>query len=187
MAAVARRWRRPGPLTLTIGAVVAFFLQLVAMVLLGAQWAGYYDVMRGGCGWDGTCSDAGSVAVTIWGLLGVVAAELAVSFVLAKLAWRRRRTAGREAVIGSVWGVRLAVAVMIGCAAACLLGVQGGIIGRLGDVGYPGIMGTQMQGRFFVSWSTRLLAVEVGLAVLISLLVHFFRNTRLPFRPPSAS
>ena len=49
---------------LLFGASLALFVQLVAVTALGTGWAGSFDVMRGGCGWDGTCSDAGTLDVT---------------------------------------------------------------------------------------------------------------------------
>ena len=67
-----RHWSGARSAALLLGAAVAFLVQLVAMTGLGEQWAGHFDVMQGDCGWDGTCSDAGVVDVTLYGLLALV-------------------------------------------------------------------------------------------------------------------
>jgi hypothetical protein len=77
------RWARWVPAALlTVCTVAAFVLQFLPVVAIGAQRAGNHDVASGGCGWDGTCSDEGVMAVTMWCALGLVVAELAVGGLL---------------------------------------------------------------------------------------------------------
>src|SRR6266700_4864377 len=87
---------------LTVGAVVAFVLQLVLLLQIGTDWAGAYDVRSGECGWDGTCSDEGSLQVTLWCALVLVAFEI-----ISGLALRSAR--------------RLAITIMVGCAVSWLV------------------------------------------------------------------
>ena len=142
---------------LTLGAGIAFFMQLVAVTAVGIEWAGAYDVMHGDCGWEGTCSQAGSLPLTLWCALVLGGAELAAGLVLRSAA-------------------RFAVAIMIGCTVSWAMALQDNVVYQLAAARYPGVLGTQRQGTFFFDWNARLLLAETALALAGWLVVAQLRR-----------
>jgi len=160
-----RRWssRWVPAAALTLGAAVAFVFQLVAVAGIAIDWAGAYDVMHGDCGWDGTCSQAGSLPVTLWCALALVSAEFISGLV-------------------TLSAKRLAVAVIAGCVASWVIALQDRIVFHLAAARYPGVLGTQGQGQFFITWSARAVVAETALALLAWLVVARLRRSNEPTR-----
>lgn len=156
-----QRW--PGRLVrvaaLTLASLMALVFQLVAVAGIGIDWAAAYDVMHGGCGWDGTCSQAGSLPLSFWCSLALVSLELIVGLVTAS-------------------ATRLAIAITAGCVASWALMFQDSVVFRLAATQYPGIAGTQAQGQFFITWSTRILVAETALALLAWFVAARWRRSR---------
>lgn len=159
------------------------FLQGVALLLLGAGWAGAYDVSRGDCGYDGSCSDAHSLTVSALGWLVLVAVEGGMGALSAWAAWRARRAADGGADFPELLAFRGAVAVMVGCAASWLLVVQASVVSHVAADRHPA--SDTLQGRFFMTWNTRAMVVE-GLAALVGwMAIGWLRRVRAqpPARP----
>jgi hypothetical protein len=171
-------------LSLLIGGVAASFLQLAAAVGLGAAWAGSNDVMQGDCGWDGTCSDAGTMTAIMWGILLLVAADVLIGMALARRVVRSGRWGHRTRPVGLLRANRAEIAVIIGCAAAWAVGAQAGLIGHIGDDRYPGTAGWQPAARFFVVWNVRVIAAEIAIVLLAWLTIGVRRRTRARWQRP---
>lgn len=155
------RWTRWVPAALlTVCTVVAFVLQFVALVVIGGEWAGNHDVASGGCGWYGTCSDAGVLSVTMWCALALFLAEL---------------------VIGGLLGTvkRLAVAIMVGCLVSWAVAFQDALV-----ISQTAERGLDDQGRaqLFLTWGTRALMVDGAIVVICCL--AWFVATRFPLNRP---
>jgi hypothetical protein len=179
----SRRWWGQGSLALLLGAAGALVVEPIVVTLLGADWAGSFDVMQGGCGWDGTCSDAGTLEVSIYGLLVLIMLDVGAGFLLARRAIRRR--AG--AIQASSAPVASTGLVCINCIELAIIGVgvaslgvflQTAIIGRIADQRYPGIPGWQPAARFLFMWSTTLPAAELVAVAVALLSVAFWRRAR---------
>ena len=154
------RWVPAALLTMcTAGAFVVQFLPLVA---IGIQWAGNHDVAAGGCGWDGTCSDAGTMDVTMWCALALIVAELAVG-----------------GVLGTVR--RFAITIMAGCFVSWAVMIQDALVASL-TAGHG--LDDQGQARLFLTWASRALMADVAI-VLICCLAWFAAKRR--WRPRSRS
>lgn len=172
---------------LKVGSALAFPAQMLPVVWLGSGWAGAVDVSAGGCGYDGTCSDQGSVTLTGCFFLILVSAEGFAGFALALAAWRRLRR-GRSTDGSKDSGIaadpdflgllapRLAWAALAGCAAAWLLTIQAGVIDQQGVERYP--RSDAAEGSFFITWNKRALEVEFLVAVLATAIVAGWRRRR---------
>jgi hypothetical protein len=152
------------------------------MVLLGSQWADNYDVWSagGGCGWDGTCSIAGEVPVTFYGLGLLLAAEFVIGLAIGDRAWRRARMAGDDEFIAAAGSAtRLSVTIMLGCVATWAVLIQSILIDAVGShwFGTAVARQSQMAGFDFIS-STSLPAVELGLGIVAWLTTRFWRQRR---------
>lgn len=143
--------------------VVAFVLQFLPVVVIGAEWAGNHDVASGGCGWDGTCSDQGVMDATMWCALVLVVVEL---------------------VVGGLLGTvkRFAITIMVGCFVSWAVMFQNAFVmsqaaGRdLDDQG---------QARLFLTWCTRALMVDAAIALACCLVWFFVARRRRPRTPRS--
>jgi hypothetical protein len=163
------------------GAFLALFVQLVAIVGLGTGWAGSLDVMQGGCGWDGTCSDAGAVDVTVYGLLVLILIDVVASVLLAKRAVRRRAAAARAGSApavstGLLWANGVELAIIIVGAVSLAIFLQTEVIGYVADQRYPGITGWQPAAGFVFKWSTTIPAAELVAVVVGLLSLTFWRG-----------
>jgi hypothetical protein len=167
---------------LTIGPILAVAAEFMAMVFLGSQWADNYDVWSGGggCGWDGTCSIAGEVPVTFYGLGLLLAAEFIIGIAIGEGAWRRARMVGDHEVTAEArTATRLSVTIMLGCAAMWAVLVQSTLVDAVGSHWFGTAIARQpqMAGFDFIS-STSLPAVELALGVVAWLTTKFWRQRR---------
>ena len=153
-----RGWLSAG---ITCAAGVALVLQLFAVLEIGMEWAGYYDVRDGGCGWDGTCSQAGSIPLSLWCLLALVFIEAAVGLVRQSAKW-------------------LAIAIVAGCIASMVVAIQSLIVDHNASADYPGALQTPEQAKFFFTCNMIALSAEAVLTLLIWILV---RRRRLRVTP----
>jgi hypothetical protein len=177
---VHRWWLRP--VLLTVGPILALVIEAVAMAGLGNVWAGSYDVWRAGgdCGWDGTCSDAGVVTVTVGGFLAMLAAEFIMGTVSGCRVWRRARRAGDTgATAGAQWAA-LSVMVMLVGAATLAVFLQCGLIGVVAEHWFGTSVTRQaaMAG-FYFTWSTGLPAAEIVLGIVAWLTTARWRRRRV--------
>ena len=170
---------------LKVGSALAFPAQMLPVILLGTGWAGAADVARGDCGYDGTCSDQGSVTLIGLFFLILVGVEGFAGFALALAVWRRRRrnrsTDGQKASSTTagpdflgLLAPRLAWAALAGCAAAWLLMIQAGVIDQQGVERYP--RNDAAEGSFFITWNARAMEVEFLVAVSATAIVAGWRR-----------
>lgn len=161
---------------------LGFVFQGIALLPLGAGWAGAYDVLVGDCGYEGTCSDAHSLMASVLGLLVLLVLEIAVGVLLAWAAGRRR-----DGVSGAnfleLLALRGAVAVAVGCAASWVLVVQAAVVSHMAADRYPA--SDALQGRFFITWNARAMIVESLIALVGWILIGSLRRkrTQSPARP----
>jgi hypothetical protein len=137
---------------------VALVLQLFAVLEIGMKWAGYYDVRDGGCGWDGTCSQAGGLPLSVWCLLALVIIEVAVGLVRQSIKW-------------------LAVAIIAGCITSMAIAIQSLIVDYNASIRYPGVLQTPDQAKFFFTCNMIALASE-SLLILLGWILVLRRRLR---------
>jgi hypothetical protein len=148
---------------LTVCTVVAFVLQFLPLIAIGAQWAESHDVASGGCGWDGTCSDEGVVDATMWCVLVLVVAELAVA-----------------GVLGTVR--RFAITIMIGCFVSWAVMFQDAFVMSQAAARD---LDDQGEARLFLTWGTRALITDAAIALVCCLAWFFVTRRRRPRAPRS--
>jgi hypothetical protein len=166
------------------GGGLGLVAQGVALLGLGVGWAGAYDVSRGDCGYDGTCSDAHSPAVAVLGWLVLVGLEVAVGTIAAWAGVRRAGGVGGQAEFACEWVVRVAAAALIGSAAAWGLLLQADVVDWFAVM--HSSRSDAVQGRFFIGWNARVMAVESILVVLGWFAAVSMRRARAARRDESA-
>lgn len=185
-------------------------IQLALSVLIGGL-ASVYDVWRsgGGCGWDGTCSDAGVLPLTFLAFLVLLASDVIIATAAACAAWRRvslpaswdlhwddedwnqrhERHADEDpaTTFGALWATRLSVTTMLVCLACLALLGQGALITHVaGHLYGTSVTSQAAKAGFELTWSTGLPVAEIALGVLAWLAAQRLRRRRRARHAPAA-
>jgi len=112
--------------------VLALVAQFALTSALVEGWFGKYNVVGGGCGWDGSCVDEGDGPLLIGDWLGVPAAEVGLAVVVSWLAVLVRRGEHTDQQLSWTLIARnIRKAILVGAGFSFVLVVQNVIIDRV--------------------------------------------------------